>query len=156
MSYCRLSDADIYLYEDNEGVVCFGKNGHQAWGMTKKEAIEHVNQHRRDGDYVPEYVDSMLRAEYIDELVTKLASLEAENTSLRERARWIPVGERLPEVIEKDGMVNSVFVKYKAEYAPDCGSEYSVSNTVYLSLHPDRYESWKYPELPEAPKEDAQ
>ena len=75
--------------------------------------------------------------------------LRAEIERLQALGRWIPVSEGLPEIIEKDGAVNSVFVKYKAEVAPDCGSEYSVSNTVYLSLHQEHFESWKYPEPPE-------
>ena len=31
-------------------------------------------------------------------IVKAVASLEAENVALRERTRWIPVGERLPDV----------------------------------------------------------
>ncbi len=68
---------------------------------------------------------------------------------LYEQARWIPVSEKLPEIVEENGMTNSVFVKYNPKYAPDCGSEYSVVTTYYLSLYPDHFESWKYPEPPE-------
>jgi hypothetical protein len=34
----------------------------------------------------------------ISTLLQKVESLEAENTRLREERRWVPVGERLPEI----------------------------------------------------------
>ena len=81
-----------------------------------------------------------------------LSALLDEIDRLHEAERWIPVEEKLPDVVEKDGEVNTVFVKYKKEYQPDCGSIYSTSNTVYLAAHPEHYECWKYPELPTPPE----
>ena len=42
---------------------------------------------------------------------TRIASLESENAALRERTRWIPVSERLPE----DG--KNVLIAVKSDFA---------------------------------------
>ena len=74
---------------------------------------------------------------------------------LQELSSWVSITEKLPEIIEKDGEVNSVYVKYKEEYQPDCGSIYSISNTVYLSKHPEHYDCWMYiPQSKEGTDED--
>lgn len=99
-----------------------------------------INRHVKDRDAKTDIYNRAYEA--------LLISMDV-NAALREQVRWIPVSERLPEIVEtEDGTVNSVFVKYKPEYQCDCGSIYSVSNTVYLSLHPEEFESWKYPTIP--------
>jgi hypothetical protein len=150
VSYCRLSDADIYLYEDNEGVVCFGKNGHQAYGMTKKEAIEHVHEHRKNGDYVPEYVDTILQAEYIDELELKLSEARA-------RLAWIPVSERLPEDGESVlAVISSAFNPHQiillARHYSERPEWVTDDAFYYYDKEYERITHWM--PLPKAPKED--
>ena len=56
---------------------------------------------------------------------------------------WVDARERLPLVVyEPDGCVNCVLVRYKPEWTPDGGSEYQVSNTVYLHRHPGQITHW--------------
>ena len=86
---------------------------------------------------------------------TEINCLLDELEHLQELSSWVSITERLPEIIEKDREVNSVYVKYKEEYQPDCGSIYSISNTIYLSKHPEHYDCWMYiPQSKEGTDED--
>ena len=66
MSYCRFSDADIYLYRTVDGeFVCqlCRLVTHDIEMHTIEEAIEHVKKHLASGDYVPDYVLERLNSE---------------------------------------------------------------------------------------------
>ena len=83
---------------------------------------------------------------------TKLASLESENASLRERTRWIPVSERLPEdetwvLIWEEG--NGVGIAKHILHMPlwTTSDGYNIRDRNY-----SRVTHWM--PLPEAPKED--
>ena len=69
-------------------------------------------------------------------------SFNARVAELESQQRWIPVSERLPEVIITNGECNFVLVKEME--APECGSEYQTANTAYVNRHPERYTHWKY------------
>ena len=69
MSYCRFSNADIYLYEDIAGYICCCACllTESEWVSIElyspQEALDHVKKHREAGHNVPEYVDERLKRE---------------------------------------------------------------------------------------------
>jgi hypothetical protein len=67
-------------------------------------------------------------------------------------SEWIRAEDALPEIIEReDGSVNVVLAYYdinKVEMVS--GSQFQVSNTVYLNRHPEKFTHWMYiPEISE-------
>ena len=65
MSYCRLSESDIYLYQSIGGGICcdfcpLNKRGPLA---TFDEAIAHVREHIAAGHEVPDWVIPDLEAD---------------------------------------------------------------------------------------------
>ena len=81
-------------------------------------------------------------ADIIMQEIEKNQELQSRIAELESQQRWIPIGERLPEVIITNDECNVVLVKYKE--APECGSEYQTANTAYFNQHPERYTHWKY------------
>ncbi|KKL76311.1 hypothetical protein LCGC14_2046140 [marine sediment metagenome] len=64
--------------------------------------------------------------------------------------KWIKVDDGLPEVIvSPDGSVNSVLVYKKGGW--ECGSDFQVSNTVYVNTYPQAQTHW----MPVTPPEEA-
>jgi hypothetical protein len=55
MSYCRFSDADIYVFASDRGFECCGCPSRATTFFTKNAAamIRHMVGHREDGLYVP-------------------------------------------------------------------------------------------------------
>lgn len=63
MSYCRFgwNGSDVYVYESAEGWECCGCSISDDWMHPSPEAmIVHLAEHRRRGQYVPEYAISAL------------------------------------------------------------------------------------------------
>ena len=87
--------------------------------------------------YAKSSADNAAYLDVIENLRTKIAELEAER-------RWIPVSESLPNAAIRDGVVNSVFAKWKPEFRPTCGSEYDVCNVIYFRRHDEQFECWTY------------
>lgn len=77
MSYCRFSDADVYmfpsLYNNKPVVICcacfltadFGESS--VILDTKQEALKHLDLHRAAGHNVPEYAYDRLKEEIEEE-----------------------------------------------------------------------------------------
>lgn len=85
MSYCRFIEADAYIYDDvYYGLYCsacslmplkeadmsafgieekFFINESFAAGYDYEKMLEHISEHRRAGDYIPEDVDERLKTE---------------------------------------------------------------------------------------------
>lgn len=68
MSYCRFSDADVYIFESSTGGECCACPLHpEPFGSyvfdTRTELLTHIATHREAGHYVPESVDADLRGE---------------------------------------------------------------------------------------------
>ncbi len=73
-----------------------------------------------------------------------------ENFTGESKMDWVATYNALPEVVyESDGGVNCVLVRYKPENTPEAGSQYQVSNTVYVNKHPEYLTHWCYIEEPE-------
>lgn len=69
MSYCRFSDADVYVYTDcNEGLTCCGCSLDENWyyGDDYKALLAHLDLHRKGGDFVPDYVYEEITEDYKD------------------------------------------------------------------------------------------
>ena len=81
-----------------------------------------------------------LSYEELQELLDYIQYMEDCLCDSAKDSPWISVTERLPEVIEMDGRCNSVFVVWKV--APECGSQYSESSTVYLNKYPEKFTHW--------------
>lgn len=64
MSYCRFSDGDVYMYEHVNGFIeccaCSLKDGKSVALLNRKDALEHLYQHRDNEDKVPEYAINRL------------------------------------------------------------------------------------------------
>jgi hypothetical protein len=89
--------------------------------------------------------------ENIDKLVKEVAEFLNSQGYVAEgnESPWISVKDRLPEVITyEDDSCNSVFVVWRV--APECGSKYSESSTVYLNKYPEKFLYWM--PLPSAPE----
>ena len=67
MSYCRFIEADAYIYDDiNQGIICCMcslKNSNFVAGYDYDLMLNHIEDHRIVGDYIPEYVDERLKEE---------------------------------------------------------------------------------------------
>lgn len=69
MSYCRFSEADVYIFEHVGGFwqCCACALVEEDWGSvdcdTREEMLKHIALHREAGHYVPEHVDERLREE---------------------------------------------------------------------------------------------
>lgn len=64
-------------------------------------------------------------------------------------SKWISVDKRLPEITEsEDGSVNCVLVYKKGGW--ECGSDFQVSNTVYVNKHSKWITHWM--SLPDPPE----
>ena len=116
--------------------------------MKKYDEKLHERLSHRTGLYC--YNDHIgVDSDDIDALLDEITRCHTELARMQEDNSWIPCSERLPEIIRKDGEVNVVFVKYKKEYSPDCGSPYSVCNTFYMSSRPESFECWNYTDTEE-------
>lgn len=67
MAYVRWSEnSDVYIYHDVSDVIvccaCKLESGIDSFGKRSK-VIDHIEEHRRAGHLVPEYVDEILREE---------------------------------------------------------------------------------------------
>lgn len=94
-----------------------------------------------------------------DEAITMIERLTAENAALREKQRWIPVTERLPEkqawyhVAIRDKKTMRVSVEqdlYSVETAKNFGHEIGFCKA---NRWPEREELIAWMPLPEAPEE---
>ena len=73
LAYCRFGDSDIYLYESCSGnIVCCGcslnggiMSGEDPAYVARSEAIKHVEEHLKKGDYVPPHVIEDLTEEIV-------------------------------------------------------------------------------------------
>lgn len=70
MSYCRFSDADVYMFHHYAGgilcMMCGLQEGTDALGWStssRREAIGHLEAHRAAGHRVPDHAFELLRAE---------------------------------------------------------------------------------------------
>ena len=83
MSYCRFIEADAYIYQDTRyGIYCcycslmplitkyssfFGHDVsyHEGFvaGYDYDKILDHIQDHRKNGDYIPEHVDQCLENE---------------------------------------------------------------------------------------------
>lgn len=91
MSYCRFGwdDSDVYVYWDVCGAIrCCGcpRDGDFATEL-RSAMIEHLEEHRRLGDNVPEVAFARIRAEIETEGDRALASSENEEALERLRRR---------------------------------------------------------------------
>lgn len=85
MSYCRFSEADVYLFESTNGgfECCLCSIASETLASTimetRMEVLFHVRQHRAVNDYVPESVDFRLlqeiKAENPDKSMSDLSDL---------------------------------------------------------------------------------
>lgn len=70
MSYCRMSEGDVYMYHDIlGGIVCCGcrfrgENG--SVFFSRMEALEHLEYHISFGDEVPERAIKRLKEEILE------------------------------------------------------------------------------------------
>lgn len=68
MSYCRLSEGDVYLYPTSDGLFCC-HDCYMAGGLgntvleSHQEALDHLTAHRDRGDVVPDRAFNRLRRE---------------------------------------------------------------------------------------------
>ena len=85
MSYCRwIGDSDVYVFSydcqdeyycepKGVGILCCAcslNNDESLLCKTKEEMIEHLIEHRKNGERVPQYAIDMLKAEIEAEKVT--------------------------------------------------------------------------------------
>ena len=68
MSYCRFIEADAYIYNDiHHGIICcmcsLEKGGNFNSGYNYDTILNHIEDHRIVGDYIPKYVDEQLISE---------------------------------------------------------------------------------------------
>jgi hypothetical protein len=87
----------------------------------------------------------------------RISSLDAENAALRERTRWIPVGERLPdENVAVLAVVSSAFSDFRyiqiAHHVPSVPQWNTEDGVHFHGTEYQRIAHWM--PLPEAPKED--
>lgn len=79
MSYCRFVEADVYIYDDiSLGIICCACSmqpvtetgifpGNFVAEYDRQLMLDHIAEHRQQGDYVPEHVDKELKAEMAGE-----------------------------------------------------------------------------------------
>lgn len=69
MSYTRMSNSDTYIYMSNRGLVCTGcrlvpEKGGNPWDNyltnNTQSMVDHVQEHRDAGHYIPEGVEEAL------------------------------------------------------------------------------------------------
>lgn len=80
MSYCRFSEADVYVFECVTGhLECCGCRLGERWGYdTVAEMVAHLGAHRAQGHLVPERVFEELAADEAN-------GLDAHLVAVRER-----------------------------------------------------------------------
>lgn len=75
MSYCRMSDtSDVYVYGSEKGYVCSwceldGKYDNDSDGtifQTPQDIVNHLLEHRKIGNQVPQYAIDTLQSEIDD------------------------------------------------------------------------------------------
>lgn len=71
MSYCRMSEGDVYMYHAiTGGIVCCGCRFREKTGsvfFSRSEALSHLEFHMKNGDSVPARAIERLKNE-IDEI----------------------------------------------------------------------------------------
>ena len=72
MSYCRFGDADVYLYptrwaDGRDGVTCCAcpANEGSFFSPDVQAVLDHIAEHRQNGDFVPDYVDVDIKADFM-------------------------------------------------------------------------------------------
>jgi hypothetical protein len=67
MSYCRISEGDVYMYADiSGGIVCCGCRFVEGFGVkfySRSEALAHLELHIERGDSVPSRAIERLKRE---------------------------------------------------------------------------------------------
>lgn len=77
--------------------------------------------------------------------------LTAENAALREKKRWIPVAERMPEVWRNDETAELVnYMIYRPDFGVDIGNYHAKAKMWICMALPCTVTHWM--PLPEAPK----
>lgn len=80
MAYCRWGESDVYIYDDvTYGLYCClcdlvdqrTRLAGFVAGKDYKAMLDHVAEHRRRGDYIPEYVDSRLEEDFASQQQTQ-------------------------------------------------------------------------------------
>lgn len=114
MSYCRFSNADAYIFQSTRGLECCGCTMAERTKLdtpyidflgiphdyeyeykvydTAQEMLDHIESHRKNGDYIPSDVDRRLREDFPD-LNASTAETEAERIEREERER--PAKDRM-------------------------------------------------------------
>lgn len=92
--------------------------------------------------------------EIMDDYEAQIEELQTELSTLRESMRWIPVGERLPEIIKVNGNVNFVLVAWNREFRAEYMSAIDVSNTIYLANYSHHATHWM--PLPKPPEDSSE
>lgn len=137
MSYCRFSEADVYIFEHVDGYFqcCACPLESEVFASfdcnTKQEMLEHIKEHRKVGHYVPEHVDETLEAEIFQDLsnthhLPDDAGEYAEGlTKILERipegwGRWISCGKGwYPLLIELDEKLAEIDPSYEVHQAKE-------------------------------------
>jgi len=121
-------------------------------GTTLEQMIEKINRRPIQESFEHAIVGaSLVSAARIQDKVFEIQDLKAELAELRERARWIPVSERLPEdgrsVLLYDRLISGVeLATYeKGKWYLGGGSETTVENAK------DIFTYWQH--LPEPPED---
>ncbi len=76
----------------------------------------------------------------ISTLLQKVESLEAENNRLREERRWVPVGERLPDLNEANGFRFTCLVRCQTGNV--CEMVYEIN--TFAKQERNRQPRWKW------------
>ena len=86
------------------------------------------------------------------EAADMIESLTAENAALREKQRWIPVTERMPEVWRNDETKELVnYMIYSPDFGVDIGNYHAKAKKWLCMALPCTVTYWM--PLPEAPEE---
>lgn len=119
MSYCRFSDADAYIFLSTDGLNCCGCSLAPRTKLetpyidilgishdyeyeykiydTAQDMLDHIQEHRANGDYIPFDVDLSLKADFPD---LNASTAETEEERKKREELLLPSRERVRQKLK--------------------------------------------------------